>query len=159
MKPTTFGSKISKSQNQMVFEVGQTTLTSRLIEGRFPNYEQVIPKEERTTTEINRQELLSAVRRVSLLAPHENQSVKFDFTGSRLLVSSRSPNLGEAKEELDVKISGEELSIGFNPNYLIDVLKNLDTERISISMTDPDKPGTVKNGGDYLYVVMPMQLS
>ena len=151
--------KVACAQNQITFRLNKTTFTSRLIEGRFPNYEQVIPKEEKTTTQINRLDLLSAMKRVSLLTSQENQSVKLDFIKGRLLISSRSPNLGEAKEEITAEISGEDLTIGFNPNYIIDVLKNLTTEKVLLSVSDPDKPGLVKSEGGYLYVVMPMQLS
>lgn len=151
--------KISLAQNQIMFQIDETTLISRLIEGRFPNYEQVIPKEVKTKTDVNRQELLSCLKRVSLLTSQENQAVKIDFIKDHLLISSRSPNMGEAKEEVPAEISGDDLTIGFNPAYVIDVLKNLDNEMITLAMTDPDKPGLIKNEEGYLYVVMPMQLS
>lgn len=151
--------KISLAQNQIMFQIEDTILISRLIEGRFPNYEQVIPKDVKTKTDVNRQELLSCLKRVSLLTSQENQAVKIDFIKDKLLISSRSPNMGEAKEEVPVKISGDDLTIGFNPSYIIDVLKNLDNETITLAMTDPDKPGLIKSENDYLYVVMPMQLN
>ncbi len=151
--------KITFAQNQIIFQIDETILISRLIEGRFPNYEQVIPKEVKTKTEINRQEFLACMKRVALLTSQENQAVKIDFIKDRLLISSRSPNLGEAKEEIPAKISGDDLTIGFNPNYVIDVLKNLDHETILLAMTDPDKPGLIKTEDGYMYVVMPMQLS
>jgi len=151
--------KISLTQNQIMFQIDETTLISRLIEGRFPNYEQVIPKDVKTKTEVSRQELLSCLKRVSLLTSPENQAVKIDFIKDRLLISSRSPNMGEAKEEVPAKISGDDLTIGFNPNYIIDVLKNLDNETVTLTMTEPDKPGLIKNEDGYIYVVMPMQLS
>lgn len=151
--------KIVYAQNQIILQLNKTVFVSRLIEGRFPNYEQVIPKEEKTCARVSRQELLSAMKRVSLLTSQENQSVKLDFTKGRILISSRSPNLGEAKEEVPAEVSGGGLTIGFNPSYVIDVLKNLESEEISLSMTDPDKPGLIRSEGGYLYVVMPMQLS
>ena len=151
--------RIMYTQNQIIFQLTETTFISRLIEGRFPNYEQVIPKDQKTTVQANRQELLSAMKRVSLLTSQENQSVKLDFTKGHLLISSRSPNLGEAKEEMSAEVTGEDITIGFNPSYVIDVLKNLGTEQIFLSMTDPDKPGLIKTEDGYLYVVMPMQLS
>ena len=151
--------KLSLSQNQIMFQIDETILISRLIEGRFPNYEQVIPKDVKTKTDVNRQDLLSCLKRVSLLTSQENQAVKIDFIKDRLLISSRSPNMGEAKEEVPAKISGDDLTIGFNPGYVIDVLKNLSDETITLAMTEPDKPGLIKNEDGYLYVVMPMQLS
>ena len=130
-----------------------------MIEGKFPNYDQVIPKDEKTTGRLSREELLSAMKRVSILTSQENQAVKLDFLKGRLLISSRSPNLGEAKEEISAEVSGDDLTIGFNPGYVIDVLKNLETEEVSLSMTDADKPGLIRGEEGYLYVVMPMQLS
>ena len=99
------------------------------------------------------------MKRVSILTSQENQAVKLDFLKGRLLISSRSPNLGEAKEEISAEVSGDDLTIGFNPGYVIDVLKNLETEEVSLSMTDADKPGLIRGEEGYLYVVMPMQLS
>jgi DNA polymerase-3 subunit beta len=151
--------KIIPSKNQVIFHLGRSYLSTRLIEGNFPNYEQVIPKEEKTSTWANREELLQAIRRTSLLTSPESPAVKMDFVKGKILISSRSPNMGEAKEELAAETTGSEVAIGFNPQYLIDVLKNLDIEKISVSLTDPDKPGLVKGKDGYLYVVMPMQLS
>lgn len=151
--------KLSLTKTQAVFVVGKTILSTRLIEGHFPNYEQVIPKEEKTVSQVRRDELLQAVRRAALLTTPESQLVKFDFLKDRLLISSRSPNLGEAKEEIAAEANGGELTIGFNPIYLMDVLKNLDIEMISFCLTEPDKPGLLRGKEDYLYVVMPMQLN
>ena len=151
--------QIATTQNQAIFNFGDTFLVSRLIEGHFPNYEQVIPKEEKTTTLARREDFLQAIRRTALLTTPDSPAVKLDFVKGKILVSSRSPNLGEAKEELSADVSGEEIAIGFNPHYLIDVLKNLDIDNISFSLSDPDKPGLLKGKDGYLYVVMPMQLS
>lgn len=147
------------SQNQAIFNLGETQLSSRLIEGHFPNYEQVIPKTEKTTSSANREEFLQAIRRTALLTSPDSPAVKLDFIRGKILVSSHSPNLGEAKEELPAEVTGEEVVMGFNPHYLIDVLKNLDIEKISLSLTDPDKPGLVRGKDGYLYVIMPMQLN
>lgn len=151
--------RVAYSQNQILFEFDGTAIISRLIEGKFPNYEQVIPKEQKTSTQIHRETFLSAVRRMAILTSQENQSVKLDFTKGKVLVSSRSPSLGEAKEELEADVTGEDLAIGFNPGYLTDILKNIDTEQVSLSMGGPDKPGLFKKDDGYLYVVMPMQLT
>lgn len=151
--------KIILSQNQIVFHLGDSYLVSRLIEGHFPNYEQVIPKGEKTISHANREELLQAVKRTSLLTSAESPAVKMDFVKGKILISSRSPNIGEAKEELSAETNGEDIAIGFNPHYLVDVLKNLDVEKVSLSLTDPDKPGLIKGKDNYLYVIMPMQLN
>ncbi|HXV28371.1 MAG TPA: DNA polymerase III subunit beta [bacterium] len=151
--------QIIPTQNQVIFSVGDTYLVSRLIEGHFPNYQQVIPKDESTQTILDREEFLQAVRRASLLTSIDSPAVKLDFIKGKILISSRSPNLGEAKEELPAEVKGKEVSIGFNPHYLTDVLKNLDAENVSFSLTDPDKPGLLKGKNGYLYVIMPMQLN
>ncbi|MBI4430814.1 MAG: DNA polymerase III subunit beta [Candidatus Omnitrophica bacterium] len=151
--------KIAPLKNQLAFEVGETRIVTRLIEGRFPNYEQVIPKEEKTKISLDREALLSAIRRAALLTSVDTQVIKLDVLGDKLLVSSRTPNVGESQEELGAKLSGREIAIGFNPQYLIDVLKNLNDDEIFLCLTDPDKSGVVKGtSDDYLYVVMPMQL-
>lgn len=151
--------KIISSQNQVVFKFDETYLVSRLIEGNFPNYEQVIPKEEKTMSTANREDFLQAMRRTSLLTSVDSPAVKLDFVKGKIFISSRSPNLGEAKEELSAEVSGNEIAIGFNPNYLIDVLKNLDVDQVSFALSEPDKPGLLRGKDGYLYVIMPMQLN
>lgn len=151
--------QIIPSQNQAIFNLGETYLVSRLIEGHFPNYEQVIPKGEKTKAVTRREDFLQAIRRASLLTSPDSPAVKLDFVKGKILISSRAPNLGEAKEELSAEITGDEVTIGFNPNYLMDALKNMDIENISITLTDPDKPGLLRGKDGYLYVVMPMQLN
>ena len=151
--------RILTAQNQILFQLGPTTIISRLIEGRFPNFEQVIPKDEKTTARLKRADLLAALKRVSVLTSQENQAVKLDFMKDKILISSRSPNLGEAKEDLTAEVSGGDLTIGFNPDYIVEALKNLEDDEVVLSMTEPDKPGLIKAGDGYLYVVMPMQLN
>lgn len=151
--------KIIPSQNQAIFKIGETQLVSRLIEGAFPNYDQVIPKEEKTKATINRQEFLQAVKRTALLTSADAPAVKMDFVKGKVIVSSRSPNLGEAKEEVAAENKGKEIAIGFNPHYLMDALKNLEIDDISFSLTDADKPGLLTGKEGYLYVVMPMQIT
>ncbi|MFH1208529.1 MAG: DNA polymerase III subunit beta [Candidatus Omnitrophota bacterium] len=151
--------KIVCAQNKVIFCFEDTYLTSSLIEGNFPNYDQVIPKEEKTQVQANREEFLQAVRRASLLTSPEAPALKFDFIKSKIIVSAKTPNMGEAKEELAADFKGEEITIGFNPGYFLDVLKNLSDENISISLTSPDKPGLIRGREGYLYVIMPMQLN
>ncbi len=151
--------KIIPAKNQVVFQFGDTLVVSRLIEGNFPNYEQVIPKEEKLTSRINREDFLQSVKRASLLTSPEAPAIKLDFLKNKVLVSSRSPNLGESKEEVTASVEGKEMAIGFNPHYMADVLKCLDIESVQFSLTDPDKPGLVKGKEGYLYVIMPMQLN
>lgn len=151
--------QIIPAKTQVIFKIGDTFLYSRVIEGHFPNYHQVIPKEEKVTAQINREEFLQAIRRAALLTSPDSPAVKLDFLKGKILISSRAPNLGEAKEEILAEIKGAELAIGFNPQYLMDALKNIDLEQITFSLTEADKPGLIKGKEGYLYVIMPMQLN
>jgi DNA polymerase-3 subunit beta len=151
--------KIVLVKNQIVFDFGKTYIVSRLIEGHFPNYEQVIPKEEKAAVKVNREEFLQATKRASLLTSQESQSIKIEFSKNKLAISARSPNIGEAREEIPAEIKGEEVIIGFNPAYLMDVLRNLSTETVSVFLSGSDKPGLIRGADDYLYVIMPMQLA
>ncbi len=150
--------QISIFQNKVVFCVANTFLSATIIEGKFPNYEQVIPKGKGTTAEINRNELLQCLRRAALLTSTEAPAVKVDFLKGRVMITARTPNLGEAKEEAVSRHEGKEMTIGFNPDYLMDVLKNLETDNILFTLSDADKPGVVEGKEGYLYVIMPMQI-
>jgi DNA polymerase-3 subunit beta len=151
--------QIALSNNQLLFELENVVLISRIVEGHFPNYEQVIPKQEKTKSTAARETLLAALRRASLLASPESQAVKMDFSKAKIILSSKSPAFGESKEEVDAEVTGQDLAIGFNPHYLMDALKNLEVEQVSLSLSDSDKPGVLQGKEGYLYVIMPMQLN
>lgn len=146
--------------NQMFFKIEETTIISRLIEGHFPNYEQVIPSEERIKATIDREKFLATIRRVSLLTSLESQAIKVDLLkNNKMLLSSRSPNLGESKEEIELELQqGEEITIGFNPQYLIDVLKHLTIKTVVLTLNSPEKPGVISGKDGYTYIIMPMQI-
>jgi len=144
--------------NQVMFDLGQTAIISRLIEGEFPDYRQVIPPPSNTKMKVNREELLLAVKRAALLATPDYQAVKMEIFKNKLVVSKSTPDIGESREELTIEYDGRELVIGFNPAYLIDVLKNLGEEEIEIELTDSEKPGVIRTNG-YIYIVLPMRLS
>lgn len=150
--------KIFYSDNQVLFDVGHTKLVSRLIEGEFPNYEKVIPEEAKNKVMVNKSAFLSALKRVALFTTPESMVVKVETQKDKMIISKASPSLGEATEELDVEYKGREFAIGFNPVYIINLLKNTDQESIGFELVDPDKPGVVRMGLEYVYVVMPRQL-
>lgn len=155
--------QIIVEENQVVFKNGDIILVSRLIEGNFPNYEQVIPTKSRVKIEIDREHLMQSTRRAALLTDERNNSVKYLFSKKRLIVSASTPDLGSAQDEFGVDYTGEELTIAYNPHYVIDVLKNLDSKEIYLELSDPLSPGVIRpaelpEGEDYLYVVMPMRL-
>ena len=146
-------------ENQLQINVGQVLITSRLIEGEFPNYDQVIPKKIKEEFKVNTQEFLQATRRANILTNQESQSVKINIIKDRMIITKNTPELGEAREELEVNYKGGELVIGFNPTFLIDVLKNVENENVNFGFIDPEKPAVIKSGEDYTYIVLPMQVS
>ena len=150
---------ITYTQNQVLFNFGENTVISRLIEGEYPNYEQVIPEEVKEKLIIDREGLLKATKRASLLTTQDSQAVRLDINKDRIVVSKSTPEVGESKEELSAQYNGGNISIGFNPGYLIDVLKNLNIETVAIELFGPDKPGVIRLGGEYTYVLLPMQLA
>ncbi len=151
--------KIFFSDNQIFFDMGKTRLVSRLIEGEFPNYEQVIPKEAKDKLTVPKDTFLSAVKRAALFTNQDSAAVKVDLSKDKIVISKSTPYLGEARVEVDAEYKGKDISVGFNPDYLVDLLKNIDQENIAFEVTDPDKPGVVRIGTEYIYVVLPMQIT
>jgi len=145
------------------FGLGEINLTSRLIEGNYPNYEQVIPKELTKKIKINREELLTATRRAAILTSEKTNSVKLNFSPQgKLIISANTPEIGEAKEEIDIPYKGEDLSIAFNPYFIIDILKNIESEEIIFGLNNSLSPGVIQpeeKKEEYICVIMPMRLS
>ncbi len=135
------------------------TMSCSLVEGTFPPYGDVIPKDSDKKVSLNRERFLSAVRRASLLTNEESKGVRLSFGSGTLSISSRAPEMGEAKIDLPVEYAGEAIEIGFNPTYLMDALKVADSEVVTFEMKTPNKPGLLKSGPGFLYVVMPVNLS
>lgn len=144
--------------NQVLFELGSVTVISRLIEGEFPDYKQVIPLTTENKLHLNREDFLLAVKRAALLSTPDYQAVKLEVFKNKLVISKSTPDVGESREELQMTYQGKELVIGFNPVYLADVLKNLDADSVDLELTDSEKPGVIRNEG-YTYIVLPMRLS
>jgi DNA polymerase-3 subunit beta len=144
--------------NQVLFDLGSVIIVSRLIEGEFPDYQQVIPPVSENKIKIERDKFLLAVKRAAILATADYQAVKLEIFKNRLVVSKSTPDIGESREEVPIEYQGREMVIGFNPNYLIDVLKNLSNEKIELELTDAEKPGVIRTNG-YVYIVLPMRLT
>jgi DNA polymerase III subunit beta len=143
--------------NQALFDLGQVVVISRLIEGEFPDFRQVIPEITENKFSIEREQFLLAVKRAALLSTPDYQAVKLEVFKDKLVVSKSTPDIGESREEVKVEYRGKEMIIGFNPNYLIDVLKNVPEEKINFELTDSEKPGVIRVEG-YTYIVLPMRL-
>ncbi|MEI8344635.1 MAG: DNA polymerase III subunit beta, partial [Candidatus Omnitrophota bacterium] len=144
-------------ENQLQISLGQTNISSRLIEGEYPNYEQVIPKKIKESVELNTEDFLQATRRASILTNPESQGIKISFVKDRLIITKASPEFGEVREEIEADYKGAEVLIGFNPSFLIDMLKNVEKETVQFGFSDPEKPALIKSGDNYTYIVLPMQ--
>ena len=134
-------------------------LITKLIEGNYPNYRQVIPGEAKERIPLGREELLQALRRAEIMTSEKANSVKMTFGKNTLAITANSPEVGEARETLAVNYKGKELAIAFNPRYLIDPLAALSEDEVFIELIDELSPGVLKINGPFLYVVMPMRLS
>ncbi|MFH1191714.1 MAG: DNA polymerase III subunit beta [Candidatus Omnitrophota bacterium] len=146
------------SSNQALFDLGGVGIVSRLIEGEFPDYKQVVPPVAEYKVKVARNQLLLAVKRAALLATPDYQAVKLEIFKNKLVISKSTPDVGEFHEELVVEYQGRELVIGFNPVYLIDILKNLSEESVNLELVDGEKPGVIRISG-YIYIVLPMRLN
>jgi len=151
--------KLTVGENQVSFEVDGTLLVSKLIEGNYPNYRQVIPAETRERVTLERETFLNAVHRVSLLASEKSNSVKLVFSKNNIDIMSNTPEVGEASESLAVQYKGKEFSIAFNPEFLMAPLRNLPNDEIFLDLTDEMSPGVIKIQTPFLYVLMPMRIS
>jgi len=146
-------------ENQIIFTLQATTLVSKLIEGTYPNFRQVIPTEAKERVPIEREQLLAAVHRAAILASEKTQSVKLNFSKNTLTITAITPEVGEATETLAINYKGKEIAIAFNPQFLMDPLRNLDADEVFIELTDELSPGVIKINEPFLYVLMPMRLN
>jgi DNA polymerase III subunit beta len=134
-------------------------IITKLIEGNYPNYRQVIPSETKERISLVREEFLHALRRAEIMTSEKANSVKLTFGKNNLAITANSPEVGEARESLAVNYKGKELAIAFNPKYLIDPLSALTEDEVFVELIDELSPGVIKINGPFLYVVMPMRLS
>lgn len=148
---------IIKGMNQVLFDIEGVLIASRIIEGDFPNYNQVIPKQSIQKISVQTEALLSAIKRANLLATPDFQAIKFEVFTDKLVVSKSTPNVGESREEVAVTYGGKEMVVGFNPQFLIDVLKNIEDETISMELLGQDKAGVIRLE-NYLYLALPMRI-
>jgi DNA polymerase-3 subunit beta len=152
------------AENQASFtlkdEKGSSILiVTKLIEGNYPNYRQVIPAETKERVGLQREEFMHALRRAEIMTSEKSNSVKMSFGKNRLEITANSPEVGEAKETIAINYKGPEMAIAFNPRYLIDPLGSLPQDEVYLELIDELSPGVLKINGPFLYVVMPMRLS
>jgi DNA polymerase-3 subunit beta len=156
--------EVHYAENQASFtlkdEKGSTVLiVTKLIEGNYPNYRQVIPAETKERVALVREEFLHALRRAEIMTSEKSNSVKLSFGKNRLEITANSPEVGEAKESLAINYKGPDIAIAFNPKYVIDPLNALVNDEVFLELIDELSPGVLKINGPFLYVVMPMRLS
>ena len=145
-------------ENQVIFHSPSATLTSNLVEGQFPPFEDVIPKDCDKKMVAATADFLSAIRRAALLTTEDSKGVRMQFTKKGLVLTSRSPESGEATVNFPCKFEGADIGIGFNPGFVTDALKVVDNDEISLELTAPNRPGLLKGGANFLYVIMPVNL-
>jgi DNA polymerase-3 subunit beta len=151
---------VSVRQNQVLFEVGRVILSSRLIDGQFPNYRQLLPESFEHELRVGGSELTEVVRRVSLLA-QKNAPIRLAFKEGELTVSAQTPDVGEALEALPVAFQGDPLEIGFNPEFLRAGLEAVEEGDVVLKLISPLRPGLIEAGDEsgFLYLIMPIRLN
>ena len=152
--------KVGVRANQVVFEVDGLALSSRLIDGQFPNYRQLLPEAYEHELTINREELLEVVRRISLMA-QKNAPLRLSFSEGEVAISAQTPDVGEASEPVPIPFAGEPFDIGFNPDFLIAGLESAGSEDVVLKLISPLRPGLLESadGSGFLYLIMPIRLN
>jgi len=156
--------EIKFTENQASFDLkdekgSSVVVVSKLVEGNYPNYKQVIPGEAAERVALVREELLQALRRAEIMTSEKSNSVKLSFTKNNLAITANTPEVGEGRESLAINYKGKDLAIAFNPGYLLDPLKALENDEVFLEISDELSPGVIKINGPFLYVIMPMRMS
>lgn len=148
------------TEKSAVMKKDDTVISVRLLEGEFPDYKKVIPKDNDKEVLVDRYGLLHSLKRVSILSSDKIKGVKFSFSNSALTVSSSSPDIGEATEEIDIEYGGEDIEIAFNARYFTDMLEAVGEDKVKIKLKDSLSPGFIRPDGneEYTYIIMPMRL-
>lgn len=147
------------TETQILFHTDRASVTAQLVEGQFPKYQDIIPRDTVRKAEASSEELRSALSQASILTSEESKGVRLAFNHEGLTMSAHSAEAGEASVRCKVDFTGDPIEIGFNPQYLTDALKVIGDPTCTIEMQEPTKPGLIKAGADFLYVVMPVNLS
>lgn len=154
--------ELRHTENQAAFRLvdeagGAVNVTTKLVEGTYPNYQQVIPRECKERVTLVREEFIQALRRAEIMTSDKSNSVKLHFQRNTLLITANTPDVGEAQETVAINYRGADLAVAFNPVFLVEALRALDTEDVFFELTDELSPGVVKINGPFLYVIMPMR--
>ncbi|MDE3126551.1 MAG: DNA polymerase III subunit beta [Gemmatimonadota bacterium] len=154
---------VGRGENHLAFRSPFTAVYTRLIEGPYPPYEQVIPRDNDKNAIVDKTALGSALRRMSVIASDQTHRIRLTFNAGILRFSVQTPDLGEAQDELPVRYTGDPLDIGFNANYLLEILRYMPTDEVKMTFRAPERAATIepegwKNEGKYLCLVMPLRL-
>jgi len=155
--------EIARGENHLGFRSPFTAVYTRLVEGPYPNYEQVIPKDNDRYALADKAALTSALKRMSVIASDQTHRIKMSFNTGMLKFSVTTPDLGEASDELPVNYTGDQLDIGFNATYLLEILRYMPTEQVRLTFKAPERAATIEPEGwddpaKYLCLVMPLRL-
>jgi len=148
--------EVTVTDSQVAFTTAHVVLISSLVEGHFPSYEAVIPKESMSRVKLAPQEFLRAVKRAALMTSKESHSVKLSITSGKMIIEAKVPEQGQATIEMPIQYDGEALEAAFNPDFLTDPLKVLPSDQIALEFKNPTTPAVMKAGPDFLYVIMPV---
>ena len=150
--------RIFTQKTQAVFQHGDTMISTKLIDGTYPNYRQVIPSKFDERIVISREELLTALRRVSVVTTDKSNATELTFCDNMLTIVTRTPEVGEARETVPVKYIGKKIAVTFNPEYVMDPLRNLDTDEVYFDLSNGHSPAMIKCELPFLYVLMPLRV-
>jgi len=145
-------------ENQILIRYANVVVSSNLVEGNFPKYEDIIPSDYDKKLSLSTEAVFSAVRRAALLTSEESKGIRFSVDKDRLMFSGSSPEAGAAEISMPIEYKGAAIDIGFNPQFLTDVLRVIQTPEFDLELGQPDRPGVLKSGAEFLYVLMPINL-
>ena len=149
---------VKLADNQILISCANVVISSNLVEGNFPQYEDIIPTDYDKKLTLSTEAVLSAVRRSALLTSEESRGIRLSIGKKTLVFSCRAPETGDAQIEMPIDYKGEPIEIGFNPQFFIDVLRVIQTAEFELELGQTDRPGLIKSGKDFLYVLMPINL-
>ncbi|MHC4385944.1 MAG: DNA polymerase III subunit beta [Planctomycetota bacterium] len=150
--------KVRFVNNQIVLACNTVVISSNLVEGNFPKYEDIIPKDYDKKLTLSTDNVLSAVRRAALLANEDSKGIKVALDKGAMVFTSRAPETGDAQVDMAVEYNAEPIEIGFNPQFLVDVLRVLKADEFELHLGQGDRPGLIKSGSNFLYIIMPVNL-
>ena len=151
--------KITVDKNQITFDLGKTKISSKLLDQVYPNYRQVIPSEMQNTIVIDRQLLIDAIERTSIMANDQTNAIKFSFDNNQLTVVAATADVGEARDIVPIKYVGEKIDINFNPTYLLEPLRAIDEDEVKFEVNNGHSPTLLKCSVPFLYVLMPLRIN